>query len=47
MEVRKIINELLENRINSSVNSDKDFIQIYIDQMKENERLIAEAEAKG
>lgn len=28
-------------------NPDKDFIQIYIDQMRENDRLIAEAEAKG
>lgn len=47
MEVRKILNELLESRLNRVDCSDKDFIQIYIDQMRENERLIAAAEAKG
>jgi cytochrome P450 len=47
LAIRKIINELLESRLAGPDLADKDFIQVYIDQMRENDRLIAEAEAKG
>lgn len=47
VEIRRIINEILDARLAIGDNPDKDFIQIYIDQMRENDRLIAEAEAKG
>ena len=45
--IRKIILELLDSRLNNPNYTEKDFIQIYIDQMRENDRLIAEAELKG
>lgn len=41
LAVREIINELLESRLNKKDTSEKDFIQVYIDQMRENDRLIA------
>lgn len=47
MEIRSILNDLLESRMKSEDTSEKDFIQVYLDQMRENDRLIAEAEAKG
>jgi cytochrome P450 len=45
--IRKIINELLESRLKNPNSTEKDFIQIYIDQMRENDRLIAEAKGEA
>jgi hypothetical protein len=46
-DIREIIFQIIDNRINNPDSPERDFIYDYISQMKEVDAKIAEAEAEG